>query len=123
MPVIKGYKDLLTYQKAYALALDLHMLSINFPKFEQTELASQLRRASKSVALNIAEGYAKRESLGELKRFLNIARGSNDEVQVQLSFCKDLGYIDQESFLIYESRSIEIGKMISSMLKSWKNFK
>ena len=121
--MIKGYRDLLTYQKAYALALDLHRTSLSFPRFEQMELASQLRRASKSVAMNIAEGYAKRESLNEMKRFLGIARGSNDEVQVQLSFCKDLGYIDHESFLAYESRSIEVGKMISSMLTNWKNFK
>ena len=118
---INGYKDLIVYQKAYELALDIHNLTLSYPKFEQYELANQLRRASKSIAMNIAEGYGRkaRASLADFKHFLIIALGSNDEVMVQLDFSKDLEYITQDQYLSLKSTNQEIGKMLSSMLKTW----
>ena len=85
----------MVYQEAYQLALELHQETINrFPQHENYELGSQLRRASKSIAINIAEGYGKRtkESNKDFIRFLRIAQGSADEVTVELNFCKDLDY-------------------------------
>ena len=89
-----------------------------FPKEEIYGLTSQIRRAATSIPLNIAEGYAKRESQAEFKRYLTMALGSSDEMQVLLSFAKDLGYINLETYK--KSREIykEIAKMLSKMIKS-----
>ena len=119
--MIKSFRDLIAYQKAYQLSLELHKLTLNFPKLEQHELASQLRRASKSVAMNIAEGFGRKSysSLADFKRFMIVALGSNDEVRVALDYCKDLGYISQEQYTTYENACCEIGKILSTMLKTW----
>ena len=121
--MIRSFRDLTVYQKAYGLSLEIHKLSLRFPKFEQFELASQIRRSSKSIATNIAEGFGKNASLPEFKRFLKIALGSCDEVRVQLDYCRDLAYITIEQYNLYEGICREIVKMIVSMLKNWKNFK
>ena len=118
---IRSYKDLMAYQKAYKMSLELHKLTLNFPKFEQFELASQIRRASKSIAMNIAEGFSKKghTSLAEFKRFVKISLGSNDELRVCLEYCKDLNYIDEDTYIYYENLCIEIGKLLTSMHKNW----
>ncbi len=59
---IRSYRDLRVYQRSYEAALELHRLTLRFPGFERGELGSQLRRASKSVPLNIAEGYGRKRS-------------------------------------------------------------
>ena len=119
--MVSSFRDLVAYQKAYKMSLDMHKLTLDFPKFEQHELANQLRRASKSVAMNIAEGFGRKSygSLADFKRFMIMALGSNDEVRVQLDYCKDLGYIGDEQFALYEQSCIEIGKLLSAMLKTW----
>ena len=119
--VASSFRELIAYQKAYQVALDLHNLTLGFPKFEHFELGSQLRRSSKSVATNIAEGYGRKanSSLADFKRFIRIALASNDETRVHLDFCKDLGYINVETHSLYENLCIETGKLLTSML-NWK---
>ena len=106
---------LAVYDKAYALSLEIHRLSLSFPKIEQYELASQLRRATKSIAMNITEGYAKRSSQAEFRRFLLIAYGSNQEVKIQLRYSKDLGYITEAEYLYFMEKYEEVGKMLYSL--------
>jgi len=117
--MIDNFRDLIAYQKAFKLALSIHKLTLTFPKFEQVELGGQLRRSSKSIATNIAEGFGRKStsSLLDFKRFIKIALGSNDETRVHLDFCKDLGYIESKTHEKYESACIEIGKLLTSMLK------
>ena len=117
---MEGFRGLKVYQKAYALSLEIHRQSLNFPKHEQFELAAQIRRASKSVVLNIVEGYGKNSSATEFKRYLTIARGSCDEVRAQFDYCKDLGYISEAEHTSYEQRYQEIGKMLTGMIKKWQ---
>ena len=88
--------DLQIYQRAYALSLEIHRASLRFPQIEQYALADQVRRASKSICVNVAEGCAKRvASQVDFKRFLVMALGSSDEMQIWSRYCLDLGYIDQ----------------------------
>ena len=119
--MIKNFRDLFAYQKAYQLSLEIHKLTLNFPKIEQYELGGQLRRASKSVAMNIAEGFSRKSysTLADFKRFIKIALGSNDEVRVGLDYCKDLGYISQAQYELYEKSCIEVGRLLMSMLQKW----
>ena len=119
---ITSFRDLIAYQKAYAFALIIHKASLTFPKVEQFGgLADQIRRASKSVAYNIAEGYARNESsTADFKRFVVIAKSSCEEVRAQLDFCKDLGFITFDEYNKYETNCVEIRRLLSAILKKWK---
>ena len=116
---MESFRELLVYQKAYKYSLEIHKRSLTFPQREQTELGSQIRRATKSVAYNIAEGFGKQSTLAEFKRYLMIARGSCDEVKVQLDYCKDLKYISEDEYEYFEEAYTIVGKMLTSMIKKW----
>ena len=79
--MIQSYKELEIYKRSYKLALSLHKITINFPETERYDLISQIRRCSKSIPTNIAEGYG-RKSKEDFKRFLKISLGSCNELQV-----------------------------------------
>jgi four helix bundle protein len=80
---VMSFEDLEVFQRAYKISLDVHRKSLDFPKIEQTVLADQIRRASKSIFANIAEGYGRQKKLKpKFRRFLNMAIGSSDEMRV-----------------------------------------
>ena len=113
-----SYRNLKVYHKAYELALIVHRRTLEFPPMEQYELARQLRRSSKSIAANIAEGIGKRDSALETRRFLKIAMGSCDEVRVWLEFAKDLGYLNNEGeFDALSTAYDEVGRMLNGLIK------
>jgi four helix bundle protein len=113
--VAKSYKELLVWQRAIEMTLAIYKLSAVFPKVETYGLASQLRRASVSVASNIAEGYG-RGTRGEYKQFLGIARGSICEVQTQLTIARELGYGNSRLHDDAEGLSIQVSKMLHAIL-------
>src|SRR5437870_2690391 len=88
---IRSYQDLEVYKRSYQLALEVHRISLGFPELERYETGRQIREASKSITVNIAEGYGRRSSVADFKRFLVMAHSSCDEVKVWLHFCKDIG--------------------------------
>ena len=114
------YKDLIVYKKSYEISLEVHRLSLKLPSFEKLELGSQIRRASKSIPMNIAEGYGRNDSIDDFKRFLTMALGSCEEVKVQLDYCKDLGYLEDSQYQELIKKYAEVSKMIVSMKKNWK---
>ena len=118
--MIQHYKDLAVYQKAYQAALDVYRIAKQFPREEIYGLMSQIKRASTSIPLNIAEGYGKRQSASEFKRFLMMAIGSSDEVRVLLDFSKDLGYVTPEAHGILYAVYEEIGKMLNGLHGNWR---
>ncbi len=94
--LIKKAHELRVYQLAFQLALDIHKASLNFPKIEQYALADQMRRASKSICANIAEGFAKQtHSKPEFRRFITMAIGSAVEMQTWIAFALELAYTDR----------------------------
>ena len=111
-----NYKELGVFRKSYQLALEIHKLSLKFPFIEQRELGSQLRRSSKSIPVNIAEGMGKSLSNKDIQRYLRISLGSNDETKTWLMFCKDLGYIDDFSYTAFLKRYEEVGKMLWGLI-------
>ena len=117
---IKSFYDLRVYQQSYQASLGLHQVTLNFPSFERGETGSQLRRASKSIPINIAKGYGRKKSPEDFKRFLVIALGSCDEVRVLLDFCRDLKYITPEKHKEFSDRYIEIGKGINKLIQVWR---
>jgi four helix bundle protein len=75
---------------------EIHKSSLALPRIEQFALADQLRRSSKSICANLAEGFAKQSySAAEYRRYLTVAIGSSDETQLWLRYCIDLGYIEE----------------------------
>jgi four helix bundle protein len=109
------YRELLVWQRAIQMVVNVYKFTRQFPREEQFGLTSQLRRAAISVASNIAEGHG-RGSTGEYRQFLGMARGSNFEVQTQLVIARELGYGDVALLTLSEGQSNEIGKMIHGIL-------
>ena len=119
--MIRCCEDLDVYKKAYEASLKIHRLSMDFPKHEMFELGAQIRRATKSIVMNVAEGYGKRQSTAEFKRYISMAIGSSEEVKVQLNYCKDLDYINEETHSKYIAEYTEIAKMLMGLYKKWKD--
>jgi len=112
----ESYRELLVWQRAVQMTLAIYRLTAGFPKEELFGLTSQIRRAGVSVASNIEEGYG-RMSNGEYKQFLGMARGSNLEAQTQLVIARELGYGNPLTLREAEELSIEVGKMLTAILK------
>lgn len=87
----RTFQDLIVWQKAHQFALGVYRYSEGFPKSELYGLSSQLRRASVSIAANIAEGF-KKSGRADKVRFMNIAQGSVEECRYYLILAGDLGY-------------------------------
>ena len=111
-------EDLAVFRRAYRVSLEVHRASLEFPRIEQFALADQIRRASKSICANLAEGFGRQQhirrpsksicanlaegfakqsySAAEYRRYLMMAIGSSDETQLWLRYCIDLGYIEDD---------------------------
>ena len=116
-----GYRQLQIYERSYKAALAIYRITKGFPESEKFALANQMQRASTSIALNIAEGYAKRSSQEEFKRFLLMALGSANEMNVLIDFSKDLGYITEEQYGRASREYEEIGKMLNKFVQTVSN--
>ena len=114
---MSGYKQLQVYQRGYAAAKSVYRMTERYPKEERYGITDQMRRASVSIALNIAEGYAKKESQQEFKRFLMMAIGSSNEMSVLLDFSRDLGYIDEQTYQKASKEYDEISRMLNAMIQ------
>ena len=116
-----GFEDLDLFKRAYKISLEIHKLTKNFPKDEQFSIADQLRRSSKSICANLAEGFARQvASKKEFKRYILIALGSSDETRVWLRYCLDLGYIEKEKWESLSTEYKEISKMLHGFYKAVK---
>ena len=112
------YRKLTVYERSYSAALMIYRISTQYPKEEMYALQSQIRRAATSIPLNIAEGYSKRESQAEFRRYLMMAIGSSDEISVLLDFAKDLGYISENEYTGAKAEYAEIGRMLNGLIKA-----
>ena len=121
-PQVSSVEDLDVFRRAYAISLDLHQASLKFPKIEQFGgLADQMRRASKSNCANLAEGFGEqRQSNLEFKRYLMMAIGSADEMQVWLKYCSDLEYVDQKTCGHWRDEYRQIARMLQSLVTKWR---
>ena len=118
---ISSFEDLEVFQIAYKVSLELHRESLGFPTHEQYGLADQIRKASKSICANLAEGLGKQNlSNKEFKRYIAIALGSSDEMRVWLRYCLDLGYIQEKEWQHYRDSYQQISKMLQGLPRSWK---
>lgn len=113
------FKELLVWQKFINFVTEIYKETESFPKTEMYGLVSQIRRATVSIASNIAEGNSRR-SVPDYVQFLRISRGSCAEVETQLIISKNLGYLDEEKSLKLNQDIIEISKMLNGLINSLK---
>ena len=114
MKKAKKFKDLVVWQKAHELVIQIYRLTKTYPKNEMFGLTSQLRRAAISVPANLAEGF-KRVTLAEKLRFYNIAQGSLEEVRYYLILSQDLEYA-QTAELMEDLESVS--RLLEAFMKS-----
>ena len=113
---MEDFKNLRVWVKAHELTLAIYRESCNFPREEVYGLTCQLRRAAASIAANIAEGCGRRSD-AEMKRFLQIARGSANEVEYHLLLARDLHFLPKDSFGSLEAKTLEVQRMLASLVQ------
>ena len=116
---VTAFEELEVFRRAYKVSLEIHRASLAFPPIEQYALANQVRRASKSICANLAEGFAKQgHSKAEFKRFIMMAIGSSDEMRVWSRYCLDLGYVDEATWRRWRDEYQEISRMLQGLRRS-----
>ena len=111
-----SYKELMVWKQSYNFGLEIYKITKNFPQEEKFGLITQLRRASVSIPSNIAEG-SKRSTRKDYRSFLVKAYGSGAEIETQLLYSKDLGYVKENEFFLLNSQLTEIMKMLNVMIR------
>jgi four helix bundle protein len=115
--MLKNYKELKVWQKAYRLCLEIYRVTRNFPREEIYGLTSQIRRAAVSVSSNIAEGYG-RQTTREYIQSLYIAYGSNCELETQILLSGDLGYVEAQNLERLQREVGDVERMLKRLIIS-----
>lgn len=113
---MRDYKKMTVWEKSYTFGLLVYSATKPFPKEEIYGLTSQLRRAAISIPSNIAEG-SRRSTEKDFKSFLYIAYGSGAELEVQILFTRDLGYLSQESSESLLLKLSDIMRMLNAFIQ------
>ncbi len=114
-PKITDFKDLVAWQKAHRLAVNIYKATENFPKHEQFGLTNQIRRACVSVVSNIAEGFGRRTKADRI-HFYDMARASLHEVQAQLLIAKDVDFLPENQYIELEGKTVECHKILIGLI-------
>ncbi len=114
--MFRGHRDLKVVQLAYRLAMEIFNLTKHFPREEIYCLTDQIRRSSRSVATNIAEGFRKRRYPNMLISKLTDSDGEATETQVWLDFSLDCGYMSKQNYDHLTAGYEEVGCMLSGMI-------
>jgi four helix bundle protein len=115
-----SFMDLIVWQRAVQLSTEIYRLTASYPKSEQFGLVNQMRRASVSIASNIAEGYG-RSTRGEYLQSLGYARGSKCELQTQLVIAKSLGFGVGKSHEQSEQLCADVSRLLIALINKLKD--
>ncbi len=117
---MKDYRSLAIWQSSHQLTLHVYRVTHGFPREEQFGLTSQLRRASASIAANIAEGCG-RDGDAELKRFLNIALGSACELDYFILLARELSYLEADEHDALAASVLTLRRQLGAFIRRLKN--
>ncbi len=120
--MLRGFRDLRVYNLAFKLAMDIFELTKPFPPDERYSLTSQIRRSSRSVAANIAEGFRKRQYPNMFVSKLADSDAEATETQVWLEFACGCGYLSKETLSQLVGKYEELGRMLGKMMESPERF-
>ena len=116
------FQELTVYKKSFELAMDIFETSKSFPKEETYSLTDQIRRSSRSVSANFAEAYRKRRYPAHFLSKLTDCDSENGETQVWIEYAFRCKYISTDEHQRLHARTIEVGKLLGSMISNHKNF-
>ena len=119
---IQQCEDLDVYNLAFEKAMEIFEETRRFPKEELYSLVDQLRRSSRSVPVNIREGFAKRKYPDVFIRHLNDALGSSEETVTWLEFAHKCGYLHESRYADLREKYKAIGAMIYRLMTGWQKF-
>ena len=118
----QSYRDLDIYKKAHKLAIEIHQMTLELPKFETYEEGSQIRKSSKSIKSNIAEGFGRRRYKQEFIKFLTYSLASCDETINHLDTLYETKSLDdKERYRYFCEEYDHLGRMINNFIKSVDN--
>lgn len=115
--MLKTYKELLVWQKAFRLCTAVYRVTKKFPVEERYGLTAQIRRAAVSIPSNIAEGYG-RGTTRDYVRFLWIANGSLAELETQLLLAREFDYLSEENMHAASEDHAEVERMLAALIRS-----
>ena len=122
--MIKSFLDLDVYKESFQLSLEIEELLKSYPALEKYLLVDQMRRASRSIPAQIAEGYARWESLKDFRRYLRDCVGEANEMINHLTLSKHKNYIKKPGYVDeLIGRYNMLGKKLSNLKNNWQNFK
>jgi four helix bundle protein len=116
MSQIKGFRDLIVYQKSYKLAMEIFEVSKSFPKEEKYSLTDQIRRSSRSVTSNLAEAWARKHYPKSFVNKLTDSLGEEYETEVWLDYSRDTKYITTSKYSELIQEYEEVRKILISMI-------
>lgn len=116
--MIKGFRQLTVYNKAFELAMEIFEITKNFPVEEKYELTDQIRRSSRAVCRAIGEGYRKRQYPKHFSSKMSDSYMENTETQVSLDFALRCNYISKEQYNSLIEKSEEVGKLLNHMVEN-----
>ncbi len=116
--MVRNFRDLTVYKKAFSFAMEIFELTKTFPKKEKYELTHQLRRSSRSVCRAIGEGYRKRQYPKHFSGKMSDADVENTETQVSLDLAEECGYISKEQNAMLRAKSEEAARMLNHMIEN-----
>ena len=114
---MKDFRQLKVWDKAHELTLGIYRATAGFPREEMFGITSQMRRASSSIAANLAEGCG-RTGDGDFHRFINTAAGSAVELEYFLLLARDLGLLSTGTHEQLEGGILEVQRMLASLLRT-----
>src|SRR3954468_4333576 len=114
---IASAKELIVYQRAYAMSMLVFHVSKRFPPEERYAMTSQIRRSSRSICLNLREAWAKRRYAAHFVSKLTDCDGENSETDASLDFAFQCHYITEEEHKSLTTKSASIGRMLGAMIR------
>jgi four helix bundle protein len=122
MGQINSFRDLIVYQKAYKLAMEIFEITKSFPKEEKYSLTDQIRRSSRSVTACICEAWAKKIYIKHFVSKLTDSLGEEYETEGWLDYSRDCKYIDLNTHDKLMGEYDEVRKMLIHMMNNPEKF-
>lgn len=114
---VQHYRDLIAWQKAMELVVEIYRVTESFPKSEVFSLTNQLRRAAVSIPCNIAEGQG-RSTTKDFVHFLHVSKGSLQEVETQIELGSRFKYLSETECQNIATRTAEVGRILNGLIRS-----
>lgn len=114
---MSSFEDLIVYKKAFELSMQIFDATKQFPAEEKYSLTDQIRRSSRAVCANLAEGYRKRQYIAHFIAKISDADMENSETKVWLDFSYTCKYLTEERYNFLKEKNSEVGRLLGDIIK------